>query len=408
LNRVTVFLFLLLVAVPFTAQSDTLPLTDEVGGLELISNEPSPGPTHHVKITSDGSRMAWWRGADVCVRNFVDETDTCVDVPDFGEVLNLRLFWANDDRTLVLNRHPEYRLLNTDTGRYLPPPSEDTAPGIWFGDIAQNGTRYFLANESYIDESGFRQTVSRALYRQAPDATDPELVFDLTPAIEEYFWSFSLVGLSPDETKLALTSGVMQADTPGTLWTFDLTTETLTPISTTFEIMQAGMPEWMIDEGWAAGAQLVGLDWTADSSGVVVVVDNGAFQIRGSLPATYRIDVETGTVIPWMDYATVPDYQTFASVDPRDLPGFPTFFDRHDNPVYVQEHGILIYENRPSTFSGVGISAISGPGEPPLRLHLEIDTNSQYQGQLGVSSYGTNGEIVRVLIADRLLTFRVT
>ncbi len=411
MRRVMLGCLILLAGVVVGAQ-EPLPTVTTVGELELVDvvllDEIAPGSRADLsRLSPDGSRLAWWYLNDVCVHVFATAETTCVEspVPVVGNVGWLDWVW--DNRTLAVARFGTFQLLDTDTGtweRITPDDQQetlrDTRPA--FG---RDGTLYFVRTTLDAD----RRPIRHWLMRQTERGGEPEVL--LRPDDSTPYASFAPMNgpysVSPDGTMLALTTGWGRDDEPTSLWILDLETGALQQVTTAAALHLHGLPDWMSKENWRSTSLIYGVDWTADSEGIVVVIDNGFFQIRGIMPVAYRVEVATGEIAPWTDFRDVPDNDSFVLTDVTEHPPFPTFYERHDEAIYLRDQGMLIHTNWGGPGHRLGVSAMPAPAAVPARLVAVVDDEYQYMGASSYNNTGTDGEIVRVVLADRLLTFRV-
>lgn len=402
---------LLVLIVPLAAQ--TVQVTNERGTLTLVDSVPlvdlglyqSTVP----EIAPDGSKLAWISLNDVCVLviDTVERTCTPLDVEDVLYERSIR--WAWDSTTLaVLGRDAIYRF---DTATQIftatanDPDAFETAV-VW----ARDGSLYFLRD--FLDDTPERNR-KLSLYHLPAGTMVAEHVYTFTEDYTEYGTFYPLNerhSISPDGRYMAFTTSYIDDDTPSTLWllALDGSPDPLNPVLPVGEILINGMPDWQTTEGWLESTTVMGVGWSADSRQVAVVLDNGLYQIRGIFPVAYLVDIDTGTVTPWMDYTNVPDYSTFFFTEVENDDDIYTFFDRHEGVVYLPEQAMMLYSNRAPEYDLRGLSVITAPGAPPVRLDVWESYHMFDNGLYNFNSYGVDGDTIRVVVGEHLLTFEVS
>ena len=391
MRKLTLLCLLLLVVNQTFAQS--LTTTDQVGDLELIDMMPLPAPSYEARISPDGSRIAWFAPRSVCILEISTDITRCSDVPadtdDMRHILSLNWMW--DNRTLVVNRVFGVHLYDMVTRQFKTVTTEEDNTRFRSIIPGRDGTIYMIRQT--IDPDSNNRVIGQSLFMMEDFDADPAMLLsfdsEITVTMSGMNGRFSQ---SPDGSKLALTSYPDFDTLAGTLWILDLETFALEPVTTAADALLIGMPDIMMDDGWRYSTSIYGVDWLADSSGVVVGLDNGSYQIRGVVPAAYTLNLPTGEITPWTDFSGIPDYNTFEMGDVRENPDYITRYDRHDEMTYIPGFDTLIYANWPTAFRGVGISALTEPGADPLRLFFEEETELQYQGSPDYNNIGTDGD----------------
>jgi hypothetical protein len=268
----------------------------------------------------------------LCLFTFANADKVCYEAPEAYEGYPYTLAWSPDSTRIAFTENPiqlgyesDIWLFNAADGAFV----NRTDDGLTGSYAGKEVTSFYLdylpmwsksSGELYfwrIQLSG-NFTIALALYRMPPDAGEPELVRDVTDTFSvllpwfdmAYYFMDGVSALSPDASQVALlvqSYDSLNESTGGGLWVVDLTDEQQAPQHfATREDFQAAVPVWL-----PMPAVPLGLSWTADGNGVVVIAVSN--DTHAPLRVFYYLDINSGTLTPLVDFSDIPDLETLHS-----------------------------------------------------------------------------------------------
>ncbi len=301
-------------------------------------------------LSPDGASIAYYtedgRGRDrtgqICIFTFDGAVTNCYDLDsDLFQDYPYQLQWSPDSSMITFGENPielanesDVWLMTAADGTFVnltddgvigswrqetgtPSPDVDYLPA-WNLDDGQIYFWRFVSAGEYLQ-------FNLSLYRIDPNGGEAELVRDVSEAVplslpifgQEEFFLDGPSALSPDgRTVAVLLSTVDQMGlTQTSLWAIDLTDRSAEPR----ELMapaafNAAVPDWQ-----QYPTLPLGLSWTADGQGVVVL----AFSQATQTPFTvfYYVDVASGSATPLVDFSDLPDPEAYFEAAPgTDIP----------------------------------------------------------------------------------------
>ncbi len=368
-------------------------------------------------VSSLGGHIAWpttvgrlWnKEGELCLYSFEGANNDCYISPDIYEGYPYAFAWSPADEYVAFTENPI--LLGYESDIWLFDVAKEefvnrTDDGVQGGWIeAEPGTYELDYLPMWNETDGmiyFWRSVpitlpvfTLDLYRVAPEGGEAELVRNLTETFAgelpyfggENWFMDGVSAISPDGSKIAmlLTSMVDPYDDPNNgLWIVDVNDDSVPPQQlTTVRDMQAGAPDW------AADFPLIpmGLSWTGDGNGVVVLTYNQDQQVP--MVVLYYVDVESGEAIPVVDFSDVPDGEAYRNaVNEVGLP--PRYYSPWTASMSPKGDALIMY-NDLAGLSGLLTSPLPPTGELP-----QLDYISQLFDTDGVtrSSRADDGRVL--------------
>jgi Tol biopolymer transport system component len=287
-------------------------------------------------VSPDGSAIAYGKQTgrlanktrQLCVYTFADANKVCYEVPEAYNGSPYQLVWSPDSAYIAFTENPlqlgfesDIWLVDIAEGTFTNL-TDDGAEGAWRTldvDYAldylptwdqSSGDLYFWRS---VPSGDFAITLE--LYRISPDGGDAELVRDLTEDLKQQLIRFDYEkyymdgpsAVSPDGTKLVLTSTSFEDvyDLQNGLWLIDLTDDTAPPQQLAdMDDFQSALPVWQ-----QFPAIPMGLSWTSDSAGVVVLATSE--DTHTPMNVFYYVDAETGDITPVVDFSGLEEVDAY-------------------------------------------------------------------------------------------------
>jgi hypothetical protein len=337
-------------AAPAALAQDESPVTvDSARPVTEIVGEKS---AYLATVSPDGNYIAWGkqsgRGRDrvlqLCIFEFETAAKQCSDLsPDLFDGYPYQFQWSPDSSMIAFSETPpeigsesDIWLFDREAGSFTNL-TDDGLVGLWNyinadGEQsvldylpmwnAADGQIYFWR---VVPLGNFRYTIG--IYRIAPEGGEAEQVRDLTldfatqvPIFDyEHLFLDGISALSPDGNTVAviMTSFDDMGATTQSLYTIDLADDAAEPqLLMGLADFQSVRPEWAQD----LPPQVLGLSWTGDGAGVVVVSYN---EVGPTMPfETYQyVDVASGEITPVVDFSGLEEMEDYGEPAPgSDLP----------------------------------------------------------------------------------------
>ena len=238
------------------------------------------------------------------------------------------------------------------------------------------------------------------LYRFSED-DEPEKVGDFTEAFslqlpyfnEDFFYMDGVVSISPDGERIAFMMSSFEnvPDVPENgLWVADLSDggDSLTQLADT-PAFSSALPAWQ-----EAPAIPVGLAWTADSAGVVVIAKSSSVTL--SITPVYYFDAQTGVMSPLADFSGYPSVEAYLN-EPGTTGLSAAYFSPFTTAIGPEKPRIMIYNN----FGG--ISGFFVDDLPPDDMPPQFTYKTTLPGVVTVTRTSTTTD-GKLLIAGLMLT----
>jgi hypothetical protein len=368
-------------------------------------------------VSSLGGHIAWpttighfWnKEGELCLYSFEGANNDCYISPEIYEGYPYAFAWSPADEYVAFTENPILLGYESDIWLFdvakeeFVDRTDDGVEGDWIE--AEPGTYWLdylpMWNET-DDMIYFWRSVpitlpvfTLDLYRIAPEAGEAELVRDLSDTFKgelpyfggENWFMDGVSAISPDGSKVAmlLTSTLDPYDDPNNgLWIVDLKDESVPPQQLmTIHDMQRGAPAWAADFPLVP----VGLSWSGDSKGVVVMTYNQDEQVP--MVVLYYVDVESGEATPVVDFSDVPDGEAYWSAV-NDVGLTPRYYSPWTASMSPKGDALIMY-NDLAGLSGVLTSPLPPTGELP-----QLDYISQIFNTDGVtrSSRADDGKVL--------------
>lgn len=346
---------------------------------EVVGADYAPLAT----LSPDGAHIAWAmlkgklrnKEQQICVYTFHNADKVCHTLPGQINYYPYVLVWSPDSTRVAFTEdavatgtESDLWVLNVVDGA-LSNLTDDGVEGNWrtmeYGSFdldylpmwGPDGSLYFWRTQP---EDLFEGTL--ALYRIPAGGGDAELVRDLTddfgkqfPLYDSESWYMDgISAISPDGSKVsvALRAPDGAVDTAKTgVWLIDLGDDAADPIQiATREDLQSALPEWKMYPG-----NPMGLSWTAESSGLVIVVYS--YDVHFPFTVFYYVDMADGEMTPVVDFSQTenPD-ALFTTID--EATGLPLrYFSPWTGSLSPANKTLLMYNN---------LGGIAGMLEAPL------------------------------------------
>ncbi len=289
-------------------------------------------------ISPDGSAIAWIKqtgsGGDttleLCAYTFADASSKCTPFPDSFLGLPYQLMWSPDSSQIAFTENPissglesDIWLFTVDSGAFENR-TDDGSTGAWRGLNAgefildylpmwnkADGSLYFFRSAPTMN-----MEFTLEVFRLPGDSGEPERVanygelftLQLLYFDDEFFYMDGVASISPDGKKIAFLMSSFQnvPDVPPNgLWVADLEVgnDTAVQFANTLDF-QTGLPAWQ-----TAPASPVGLAWSADSAGIVVLTKST--HINLSIAPIYYFDRASGDMTPSVDFSGYEDVDSY-------------------------------------------------------------------------------------------------
>ena len=380
----------------------------ENGGLRLVNVQPIaelPGisDVDHALLSPDASTLAWINdAAAICIYQFADETQRCIEQED-GRLTNL--YWSPDSTHLAAHETLVFRY---DLDVWMIDLEDETLTDLTDDNVVDADEEAALWDETFAwdgDSLIFvryeRDEEIVSLQRINADGSGLTQIADISTMHEERF-HIRDIALSPDGAQLALISFENRPES-NQLWIVDLASGEFTRLARQEDITTHGAPDWYIDSGITGGDMLMWVEWTADGSALIVGTDNPLY-ITKSLINTFKVDVETTTVEPFLDWTAVEDDR--AIYYSTSIYGYTPLLDRQLQSIWLANVNALVYFSSDGDYSGFSAQR---PGNEPVRLILEErGTMQAVYDPYTPNSVGYGNDFARVAIKGYLLTFEKT
>ena len=291
-------------------------------------------------LSPDGAHLAYYtetgrgrnRTGQICLYTFNSTAKMCYDLSrDLFLGYPYQFQWSADSSMITFTENPvefgydsdiwlfkvadgSFTNLTDDevTGSWrqeagTPSPSVDYLPA-WH---PVDGQIYFWRFVAQGESLKF----TLGIYRVDSEGGEAELVRDLTEAVpvavpvfkQEGFYLDGPSAISPDgESMATLLStldefGALQTS----LWLIDLAdTEAAPQELMSPEAFDAALPAWQQFPSYPSG-----LSWTADGQGVLTIAQSE--DVHTPFTLFYYVDVEDGSIVPVVDFSSLPDPETY-------------------------------------------------------------------------------------------------
>jgi len=299
---------------------------------EIVGESQAPLAT----LAPDGSAIAYGkqtgRGANkvrqLCIYTFADANKACYDAPEAYQSYPYELAWSPDSMYIAFTENPlqlglesDIWLLNVPDGTFTNL-TDDGAQGAWQTLDVDYTLDYLPMWDQTSGDLYFWRSVPTGnlaitleLYRISPEGGEAELVRDLSEDFGqrlirfdyEFYYMDGPSAVSPDGTKVVMVSTSFEDayDLQNGLWLLDLTDDTVPPQQLAdMDDFQSALPDWQ-----QFPAVPVGLSWTDDSAGVVVLANSE--DTHTPINAFYHVDVETGDITPVVDFSALEEIDAY-------------------------------------------------------------------------------------------------
>ncbi len=345
--------------------SEGVKVVSERAVADIVGEERAP----LAMVSPDGSAIAWamqtGRGRNqarlLCLYLFANADKTCTEAPEAYLGYPYQLEWSPDSAYIAFSENPQQLghesdiwLFDVVSGAFTNRTDDgvegswrSAEPGTFALDYlpmwnAADGNLYFWRSEPLADFQ-----FSLELYRLSPQGGEPELVRDLSEFFRqqlllfdyEFYYLDGVSAISPDGAQLAMAVRSLQdvSSPENGLWLLDLTNDQAPPQQlATMTDFQAALPAWQ-----PVPASPVGLSWTADSAGVVVMAASNDIQLPLNL--FYYADVAGGEFTPVVDFSGIEDESALFSAEAGSLP--PRYYSPWTASLSPAGDKLMMYNN---------------------------------------------------------------
>jgi hypothetical protein len=312
-------------------------LVESARTVAAVVAEKDPG---FAALSPDGAYIAYYaetgrgqdRASQICIYTFDGAGKRCHDLPA-GEWLGYpyQLQWSPDSAMVAFSENPveagydaDIWVLRVADGTFADL-TDDGVTGFWRQATGTpSSTVDYLPMWSPADgqiyfwrfvSQGENLAFTLGIYRISPEGGSPELVRDLTDAVppslplfkQDQFFLDGPSAMAPDGTSVAalLSSTSDMGVLLTSLWQISLTD----PVAAPRQLMappafEAALPAWA-----QYPANPMGVAWTSDGQGVVVLANNQGTQTPFTL--FYYVDTASGSVAPVVNFKDLADPEAY-------------------------------------------------------------------------------------------------
>ncbi len=374
-------------------------------------------------ISPDGSTIAWitqsGSGGDttleLCAYTFANAVSQCLPFPDSFLGLPYQLMWSPDSSQIAFTENPiseglesDIWLFTIDSGAFENR-TDDGSTGAWRGLNADEFILDYFPMWNKADGSlyFFRSAPTMNLeftlevFRLPGDTGEPERVANYSELFtlqllyfdDEFFYMDGVASISPDGKKIAFLMSSFQnvPDVPANgLWVADLEVgnDTAVQFADTLDF-QTALPLWQ-----SAPASPVGLAWSADSAGIVVLTMST--NINLSIAPIYYFDSASGDMTSFVDFSGYEDVDSYLT-EPGPAGLSAAYYSPFTTAIAPEKARLMLYNNY------AGISGFFVDELPPDDMPPQFTYETTLPGVVTVSrtSASTDGKL---LIAGLMLT----
>lgn len=365
-------------------------------------------------VSPDGSAIAWGkqtgRGKNkvklLCLYTFANADKVCYDVPSAFEGFPSHLVWSPDSTYIAFTENPLQLGMESDVWVFdvaqgsFADLTDDGAEGAWRTLEVDYTLDYMPMWDPTSGDVYFWRSVptgdydiTMAIYRVAPDGGEAELVRDLSEYLQrqliyfhyERYYMDGPSAMSPDGTQVAVAftsfEDVYNTQENG-VWLVDLTDSEAAPRQVmTMDELQLAIPEWQLMPGVP-----LGLSWTSDGVGVVVVVNSN--DTHSPLNVFYYIDAETGESTPVVDFSSLEDIDSLFAPAGGGLP--MRYYSPWTASLSPAGDKLLMY-NALGGLSGIFAAPLPPDGSLPALVYVSETSDSSLDTR---SSRANDGKVI--------------
>jgi hypothetical protein len=372
-------------------------------------------------LSPDGSSIAYMKqigsgvsSLELCLYTFSDTSTNCYSMPEGFLSVPYQFYWSPDSTEIAFTENPislghesDIWVFDSVTGEYENR-TDDGATGAWRGLNADefvldylpmwnkaDGDLYFLRSAPTMNLE-----FTLEVFRLSSDV-EPEKVADFTDAFslqlpyfnEEFFYMEGVASISPDGERIAFLMSSFEnvPDVPENgLWVADLEVGSNTPtqFADTMDF-QTALPVWQ-----TAPASPVGLAWSADSAGIVVLAKST--NINLTITPIYYFDSVSGDMTPVVDFSGYEDVDSYLT-DPGVAGLSGAYYSPFTTAIAPEKARIMLYNNY------AGVSGFFVDELPPDDMPPQFTYKTTLPGVVTETRTSTSTD-GKLLIAGLMLT----
>jgi len=371
-------------------------------------------------LSPDGSSIAYLKqigsgvsSLELCLYTFSDSSTNCHSLPEGYLSVPYQFYWSPDSTEIAFTENPislghesDIWVFDSVTGEYENR-TDDGATGAWRGLNADefvldylpmwnkaDGDLYFLRSAPTMNLE-----FTLEVFRLSSDV-EPEKVADFTDSFslqlpyfnEEFFYMEGVASISPDGERIAFLMSSFEnvPDVPENgLWVADLEVGSNNPtqFADTMDF-QTALPVWQ-----TAPASPVGLAWSADSAGIVVLAKST--NINLTITPIYYFDSVSGDMTPVVDFSAYEDVDSYLT-DPGVAELSGAYYSPFTTAIAPEKARIMLYNNY------AGVSGFFVDELPPDDMPPQFTYKTTLPGVVTATRTSTSTD-GKVLIAGLML-----